>query len=281
MSDPHADITGPQLLDVWYKDHAGGPDTGGKPHMFVCCGLHSSGSAWMFNLVREICRSQAVAFESCHRESVAKLPRDALRSKLIVVKSHTPMDDLRWLLINSGEPVVITVRDPRDAVVSLMQRFGNDFSEALDSVAVSAERLATLSRLRTIPVFRYEDGYIGRVETFDRIAALLGVGPSADQRDAILAELEPKSVERTISHLIAAGVIRPSESVHDAKTQWHANHVGDGKIGKFIGVLSPAQRFEIEERTREFCKYFGYDMTIDITIAGMLRPIASSRIRHC
>ena len=263
MSDPHAAITGQQLLDVWYKDHAGGPGAGGKPHIFWCCGLHSSGSTWMFNLAREICRSQAVDFVSCHRESVAKLPRDALESRLIVVKSHTPMDDLRWLLANSSEPVVITVRDPRDAVVSLLQRFGNGFGGAVNLVAVSAERLVTLSRLRAIPIFRYEDGFIGRVETFDRIAALLGMSPSADQREAILAELEPESVKRTISDLIAAGVIRPSEKVHDPKTLWHAHHVADGRIGKFIGVLSPVQQFEIAERTREFCDCFGYDVTVD------------------
>src|ERR1700720_4457735 len=107
MNDLDAAIGGSQLPGVWYKNHASGPGAVGKPLIFVCCGLHSSGSTWMFNLAREICRSQAVDFESCHRESKANLPRDSFGSRLIIVKSHPPMDDLRSFIASSGEPAVI------------------------------------------------------------------------------------------------------------------------------------------------------------------------------
>ena len=234
-----------------------------KPLIFVCCGLHSSGSTWMFNLAREICQTQGVDFESCHRESRAKLSKDAFGTRLIVVKSHTPMEDLRSLIASSGEPAVITVRDPRDAIVSYMQRFGKTFDEAIKTVAISAERLVALSRQRTIPVFRYEEEFIGRVETFDRVAAMLGTSPTVDDREAILAALTPEAVKKTIEALRRAGSITENERGNDPKTQWHANHVGDGKIGKFRSSLNPEQLSEIAKQTSDFCDYFGYDMTLN------------------
>jgi glycosyltransferase involved in cell wall biosynthesis len=248
-----------------------------KPRFFFCCGLHGSGSTWMFNLIREICRTQGVDFVSCHRESREKLPLDDLGSRLLVVKSHTPMDDLRPFIASSGEPAVITVRDPRDAVTSFMQRFPNSaattFDEAIQAIAISAERLVSLRQLRKIPIFRYEDGFVGSVETFDRIAEILGTRPTEDCRTAILAGLAPEAVKQTISNLEAAGTIQ-GEDVWDRETHWHANHVGDGKIGKFENFLSPEQQDEIVRQTREFCDTFGYDVTAE----GLRKSNAPNRV---
>jgi glycosyltransferase involved in cell wall biosynthesis len=249
-----------------------GPEIGAKvlliqrsdnPRIFGCFGLHSSGSTWMFNLVREICRTQGVDFVSLHRDSEANLPWDVLGVRLIVVKTHNPFTSFQSFIASSDEPAVITVRDPRDAVVSFMQRFsGSSFDEALKAIALSAQALVALSRLRKIPVFRYEDGFVGSVETFERIAALLGTSPSEDDRIAILAGLTSEAIRKTISGLEAAGTIQ-GEAVWDKETHWHAKHVGDGKIGKFKGILSPTQQREIVKQTREFCDYFDYDQTID------------------
>jgi hypothetical protein len=233
-----------------------------KPRIFGCFGLHSSGSTWMFNLAREICRRRAVDFESCHQESDANLPWHALGSRLIVVKSHAPELNFRSLIAGSGEPAVITVREPRDAVASLMQRFVMSFAEAIDTVTKSAENLVALSQLRNLPIFRYEAGFIGSAETFDHIATLLRTSPSADDREAILAILTPESVKRTINGLVAAGSIQGGK-IWDATTHWHANHIGDGKVGKFASVLSPEQQYEILKQTREFCECFEYDSAVD------------------
>ena len=233
-----------------------------KPRVFLCCGLHGSGSTWVFNLVREICRSQRVDFVSAHRDCEANLPWDAAGAKLIVARSHNPFESFQSFIATSGNPAVITVRDPRDAVVSLMQRFPDSlaatFDRALHAIALSAERIIAFLRLRELPVFRYEDGFVGSVQIFDCIAALLGVSPTQTQREIILAGLESDSVRRTISRLEAAGVIR-GEAVWDTETQWHANHVGDGKIGKFREFLSTEQQDAVMDRTREYCERFGYD----------------------
>jgi len=147
-----------------------------------------------------------------------------------------------------------------------MQRFPNSlaptFEEALNAIARSAAGLVALAKQRSMPVLRYEDGFVGSEKTFDLVAALLQTSPPETVWRAILAELAPEAVKKKISELEAAGSIR-GEDVWDPETQWHLNHVGDGKVGKFASALSAQQQQEVVERTREFCERFGYPVTAD------------------
>ncbi len=233
-----------------------------KPHLFACFGQHGSGSTWMFNLAREICRTAEVPFVSAHRDSYANLPWNEAGSSLIIARSQNPMDDFLQYIVNSKSSAVISVRDPRDALVSFMQRFSKslapNFDDALKAITYSARRLVELQQRRRLPVFRYEDGFVGQRETLDRVAEMLGVVLSDDQQHAILSGLSAEAVKKKIADLEAAGAIQ-GEKVWDKETHWHANHVGDGRIGKFREALSPEQESEILRATREYCECFGYD----------------------
>jgi hypothetical protein len=227
----------------------------------------------MFNLVRKICAAVGTPFVSAHRDSSANLPWGGPGSPLMIAKTHCPMTDYEELLAQSGDPVVITVRDPCDAVVSLMERFpSKGFDEALKDVAYSAERLLTVADgLHDAPVFRYEDGFVGAVETFDQVAGMLGVAPGAESRATILAELSSDAVRETIGQLEAAGVIR-GEAVWDMETHWHAGHVGDGRIGKWRGALTNDQARQVLERTRAYRHRFGYseDGSLGAETSGLI-----------
>jgi FkbM family methyltransferase len=233
-----------------------------KPTLFSCFGLHSSGSTWMFNLVREICKAGGIRFESAHRDSAGNLPWKEPRVRTIVAKTHNPWADYDAIIGESGDPAVITVRDPRDALVSFMRRFpkgqGKDFDEALGLIGRSADCLMRVSQLKDIPVFRYEDGFIGHPATAASVAHMLGIQLPADEFDRILTELSFVSVREKIAGLEAAGVIK-DESEWDRETHWHAGHVGDGRIGKWREVLTEAQERAIIARTKDFCERFGYD----------------------
>jgi len=50
----------------------------------------------------------------------------------------------------------------------------------------------------------------------------------------------------------------PDANSFDLETQWHPGHVGDGKIGKFAGVLSSAQQKKVLSVTPAYAKRFGY-----------------------
>jgi hypothetical protein len=177
---------------------------------------------------------------------------------MMVVKSHQPIPEFRKLIVGSGEPFVLTVRDPRDSVVSLMRRFDYDFGNAVNFVTLSSRLLVALAPHLKIPPFRYEDGFVGRTETFDKIAGLLGISLPDEKRDEILAGLTPEGVKATIGTLVATGALREGAQVWDPETAWHPKHVGDGKIGKFAELLTPEQQEVILKRTAEFCGLFGY-----------------------
>jgi hypothetical protein len=226
--------------------------------MALCCGLNSSGSTWLFNLLREICLAEGWRFLSLFAASEADLLPLLVGTARIVVKLHAPPPALRSFIAGCGEPLLMTVRDPRDAVVSLMRRFGQGFDAALDQIAASAESLAELAKLRPIEALRYEDGFVGSPALFDRVAAMLGAGPLGGRREAILARLSPDQVARRIDELAAAGRLPGGV---DLATHWHLNHVGDGKVGKFADALSPAQQDAVARRTAEFCERFGYDLS--------------------
>ena len=193
-------------------------ETTRKPHVFACFGLHSSGSTWMFNLAREIAASEGVDFVSLHRDSEENLPWDVFGSRLIIAKTHNPFPSFQTFIASSGEPAVITVRDPRDAAVSFMQRFPNSldvsFEAALKALTLSADTLLSMAKQRKLSVFRYEDGYIGAEATADHIASLLGLSLTPQRRRAILDSLAPEAVKAKIRELEAAKAIE-GEKVWD------------------------------------------------------------------
>jgi glycosyltransferase involved in cell wall biosynthesis len=233
-------------------------DSSLKPCLMVCFGLQSSGSTWMFNLVREISRAEDRPFKSLYADKEADLPWEMLGTGLMVVKSHQPTEEFRKFIAKSGGTFVLTVRDPRDSVVSLMRRFDYDFPTALDFVTLSAHRLTRLAAELKPPVFRYEDGFVDRIETFDKIAALLGACLPAEQRERILAALTPERVKATIGDLVTAGRLHADAHEWDPELAWHPRHVGDGKIGKFSEALTAEQQQMVLKRTAEFCRRFDY-----------------------
>jgi hypothetical protein len=82
-----------------------------------------------------------------------------------------------------------------------------------------------------------------------------------------LAKLSPTAVRQTIRALEAAGAIR-GEWFWDRDSDWHAGHVGDGRVGKFKEVLTPSEQQAVLDRTREYCECFGYAELLDDTALG-------------
>lgn len=241
--------------DIGRKILAGGSD---GHQLFFCCGLQSSGSTWVFNLARELCRLRGWNFTSRYADTAADLPWDALGQSVIIVKSHSPNAELASIIADHSAPAIITVRDPRDAVVSLMQRFRYTFGEALGLVETSARGLLQLAQACALPLLRYEDDICGSTDTVDRVAGLLGIELQAEERERVIAELTPTAIQTRIDNLVAAGTIDSEKRIWDPETAWHANHLGDGKIDKFLDWLTTAQQRAVVARTSEFFERFGY-----------------------
>jgi ADP-heptose:LPS heptosyltransferase len=251
-----------------------------KRRLFACFGLPRSGSTWMFNLVREICEEAGIEHLSRYREGVENLPWDEAAERMIVSKSHWPWDSYIAFFREHEAKGVITVRDPRDSVVSLVQRRLNgeeiEFQEALKQVVHSAWRQVVMERELRLPVFRYEDRFVGSADTFNAISRMLGATLGETQRSAILAKLTPERVRTTLDALgsmaenlgdavwkhdpkALTGTTITAEVQRLIEAQWQRDHIGDGVIGKFRGNLTPEQECEILNQTQEYCKKFDYE----------------------
>jgi hypothetical protein len=254
--------------------------------MVLCAGLKSSGSTWAYNVVMEILKATNAKASSRGRKKVAAFYADKMESfpaaagavDQLVIKTHIPAPAILLLSQIVRAKVIVSVREPRDAIASLLQRFGHDFDVALGEVAAGAQCLVKLAAARRCMILRYEDRFYARIETVKKIADFLGVKLPHATLARIQASLTPERVSRRILTLHRTGAFgkRPTSNSFDPLTHWHPGHVGDGRIGKYSTTLSPKQQKSVLSQTRLYRKEFGYPAS---TAIGKSRK-ASLRARR-
>lgn len=245
----------------------------------LCVGLYGSASTWIVNVARIIvalnnpgARAALIyADEASTDENEAATQRDvgefririeASASRIrtgshLIIKSHVPGVALAALADFTALPVFVTVRDPRDAVASLVTRFDISFAEALHLVSQSAAAIERLlaGDIGQASVFRYENGFMTSATTVKAIARRMNMTVSGVRASQIVSELAPASVRRYIEQLVALGRFDPQQqpmSQYDPATHWHPGHIGDGAVGKWRTTLTDGQCAQICRATRGF-----------------------------
>ena len=85
-----------------------------------------------------------------------------------------PDASIRALCADAMFPAVITIRDPCDAIASLVLRFGQDFEGALNAVG-RVPNMLTLQHQSEPIVLRYESGFTTSDFEIAKIAVYLGI----------------------------------------------------------------------------------------------------------
>ncbi len=237
----------------------------GPPRLFLCVGLKSSGSTWLYNVAIQIAeeslrgmRTPRGALKAFYADDETLFPEKAERARYLVVKSHLPSAALLWLTRLMHGRILVTVREPRDAMASLLQRFRHPFESSLKDVAEQAAKIADLSRTHETLCLRYEDGFYDKNETIGEIARFMGIALSGAARRRIHGTLTRDAVRAKIETLQRKGTFGADPDAFDPKTHWHPGHVGDGRIGKYAAVLSPQQQKQIVDATKDYRRLFGY-----------------------
>ena len=228
------------------------------PRVVLCLGLKSSGSTWLYNVAIRILKEAGPgkgAVRAFFADNSAMIPPGVEKARVLVIKSHEPSKAILFLTRFARGKALVTVREPRDSVASLMQRFGHSFESALKDVREGGKHVMAVARERRALVLRYEDGFPDKERTVDEVAAFLGVKISASLRKRIFRSLTREAVQKKIRTLHAG---EKDPNAFDPTTQWHPGHVGDGRKGKYAEFLSAAQQAEVITRTRDYCKRFGY-----------------------
>ncbi len=232
--------------------------------VFWCAGMYASGSTWAYNVMRAIAAATYPARRRTSRfaNTLADLAGIEDDDALHVVKTHDLPRDAAEALLAQSPGIVATIRDPRDAVTSLMryQRFG--FEQAGQTVTKSANFLARLTERANPLLLRFEDRFPETPETVLRIAAALGVDLDPSVALGIFAAHRREVVEKFIAALPDDPASRHdprSGDRYDPATQWHLHHAGrDGEIGRWRRILGPGQPAAIEADCAAAMARFGY-----------------------
>jgi len=228
-----------------------------SPRLIITIGLHSSASTWVYNTVRELMIAWygGEQIAAIFAESAEEMIADAsLAGRHVVWKTHhggPHWEVFAWL---SRATAVLSVRDPRDAAVSLMRRFAVDAKPAVQAIGRDCRRAMQCADAG-YAVLRYEDGFFDDPATVGALARLIGAQASAEAQACIFERYRTEAV-RAVAERISGAV---GGLPFDPVTQIHRGHIGDGRTGKWREYLPPAQQREATEYFTPFLKRFGYD----------------------
>ena len=225
-------------------------------------GMYSAGTTWAFNVLRNICLLQNKTVFSAYRERISpKVLNKFQNYDVLLFKGHVLGKSFQNLIRETPATLIVPVRDPRDAMCSLMNRFNYSFGHALHAVAMSAENILNVQTKLPHLILRYESGFTNSFESVFKIAHYAGLKLSADEANAVFESMKPQRVKELILSLEQSRTIlanRPRSSV-DPKTNWHPNHVGDLMIGKHKNQFSAEQLDLVNNRLANFIAHFRYD----------------------
>jgi hypothetical protein len=209
-------------------------------------GLHASASTWVFNVVRELMVAAFGAQEvlSLYTEEPGELPdRLSRTNQNIVLKSHHGSAGFDAWLESVQANVLLSVRDPRDASVSMAHRFNAPLKVAAGWLVSDCRRMVTLCPHN--PVLKYEERFFEHRTTVDQIAKAMNLELESNVIDAIFDRYATGAVRGFAQKLADSG------AEMDEVTQIHRGHVGNTRSGKWRELPGDATR----ELTRLFAPY--------------------------
>lgn len=250
--------------------------------------MQASASTWIYNVTLDLAR----LFISDQPVKGVFIPYRANLQQLqdpgaiSVVKSHGVDASTEAGLSARARVIIVSVRDPRDCVASLVKYHNIPFGEAVQDVQQAALTCARFAKDKRSIFLRYESQFTEKPETIDQIAAVFGHRLTEDQRNHAFQNSRREAIEKLINDLEQRPTAqRIGNVIYDAERQWHKVHANrTGAIGKWRDIFTPRDIARIELRLAPWMREFGYlpgtkpkliDRAADLF--GRVRPIVSLR----
>ena len=233
--------------------------------MYWCLGMYASASTWTFNLVQQIVASLQPERPVLARFVADELPSpEQAASRTVVVKTHAATAYAE--LAQRATAIIITIRDPRDAIASLLTHNHPPFDVALNVTEATAGMCGHFMSDPRALLLKFEDRFFDDPATVDRIAARIPGVLSAADSARIFAGLRREAVDAFIAGIetlpsaeTAFDEITGKWDTHDQITGWHKHHAGrSAEIGRWRRELTPEQVAAIERRLGHWMERFGY-----------------------
>jgi hypothetical protein len=229
------------------------------PRRIVTLGLHGSASTFVFNATREllVATHGAAAVHPCHASRAEEFPLREARH--VIAKSHA-WPGLAAFARAHQVDTVISVRDPRDAMLSLMQRFGMNFISALHGIARDCNTAMACTD-SGFPVLRYEDRFFEHPATVALLARKLQLDAPPETLARIFAAYTTAAVRAYAAGVAALPPAQRSGSGdfwYENVTQITSKHIGDGRQGKWRNLLDASQQAQATQVFAPFLLKYGY-----------------------
>lgn len=228
-------------------------------------GLEGSGSTWLYNVVREIAKLRHARVYNVQSTNLFGLQKRFVldgrvvhehdnprleEADAIVVKAHSVESELFWTLRAAGCPFVLSLRDPRDSVASMMARLGSGEQAASANLVRSLSAIMSARTLARNMMLSYETRFFERAETVGYLAEFLGVELAASRGQEIFQRYTRDNVRAFVQNLRA---LPPERAFRDAggwysdrDTQFNEHHLGDARSGKWREVVRPILQDAVE-----------------------------------
>lgn len=232
----------------------------GKKIVFMG-GMYSAGTTWLHNVGVAICELNGLKVFGTYSDKVdGELLEELHRHDIVIAKSHHPTASSEAVLEMGAARLILPVRDPRDAIVSLMQRFTLDFASSFKSVSDCAANIMALEGKHQHLFLKYEDGFSNDVKTVLKLADYIGMPLAQDQAQRITDDFMPDKVRQKLKDMENKGLLDSANprGSWDKQTNWHPGHVGDLAIRKHAKHLSAKQISMVNKATAAYIKRFGY-----------------------
>lgn len=234
---------------------------------FWCQGMFASGSTWLYNAARAVAAELEPRLPVEGRfvfdtADIGGLGQYGVRQ---IVKAHQARGNVQRVAA-SADAILVTLRDPRDAVVSLMQHQGFPFARALLNVTLAAEACLLLAARPQAVTLHYELGFIDDPGTIDGIAGHMGGSVSVERRNRIFASTRRPAIEAYIAQLEtrSSTIVDSAGDIYDLTTHWHRHHAGrSGESGRWRRMLYPAQLQGVEQALGAWMRTFGYRLSFE------------------
>lgn len=224
-------------------------------------GLHASASTWVFNVARRLMISAhgEASVTQLYADRTSELPDSPAPHML--VKSHHGSAELDAWLRARRATLILSIRDPRDAALSMAQRFEAPLQHTAIWIRNDCDRaLKLLPETRLL--LKYEDRYFEHPDAIDRIAQCLDLPVDRDLASDIFDEFRTEAVRdfaSRLSQLPGERIAMVGKFAMDRVTQILAPHIGDGRSGKWRDLPPPVQK-QMTEFYRPFLERFDYPL---------------------
>jgi hypothetical protein len=216
------------------------------PRLVATIGLHASASTCVFNVVRELMIAAAGDEQvlTFYADELGQVPDGPARAgRHLVIKSHHGSAGLDAWLAAEQARIFLSVRNPRDACISMSQRFNAPLNHSVRWLANDCNRLMRFAPQGHM-LLRYEDRFFEDQAAAERLAHALGLRPAPAVIEAIFARYGTAAVRsfaQRLADLPPERLTTVASVMMDRVTQILAPHIGDSRTGKWRDLPGPLQ----------------------------------------